>query len=142
MSRSKIELLVKFAAAAALSMAVFAPVSALAKVYRCEVKEVRQLTATGALDETEWTTLLEGRYPSIIWDDITGLLRGSPAVNPPTFDLIQRGTRNNSTIAIFVNKGPASTYVSVFQLQTYEAALPFMLTENSIITSGNCEHLG
>lgn len=133
---------VRFAVAGALSMVVLAPVSVLANVYRCEVKSVQQLTDSGMLSENEWARRLARHHRSIVWDDITGLLRGGPAGVPATFDFIQRGTRDNSTIAIFVNRGSASTYVSVFRLETYGAALPFMLTENATVYSGNCERLG
>ncbi len=133
---------VRYAVVAVLLAALLRPDSSLANVYRCNVIAVQQLTEAGVLGETGWAKKLLQRYRSIIWDDVTGLLRGGPTEAPTTFDFIQRGNRDNSTIAIFIKRGSASTYVSLFRLETYDPALPFMLTENNTVFSGNCEQLG
>ena len=114
--------------------------------YKCSIKEIKQLDDNGLVNKDNWTKLQDRYFDTLIWNDNTRLLRfidknGEETCCTRLFDVIQSGTSENSTIAIHIFKGPSSTFVSYFRLETFRKGQPFLLTIDSEILSGNCKRV-
>jgi len=131
---------------AAIFLSIFVIVSnpAWANVYVCSILEIQTLSDAGQLHKTAWTKRMKDTYDKIIWDEesssmVVGYNGGKP--EKESFHIIQAGTDDNGTTAIHVYKGAVSTFTSFFRLKTFTDELPFMLTRQYEVWTGNCERL-
>tara|TARA_R110000765_G_scaffold243110_1_gene345525 strand:+ start:32 stop:427 length:396 start_codon:yes stop_codon:yes gene_type:complete len=112
---------------------------AKADLFICSINEVKQLRESGKLEETDWTKGLKKITPHIVFDSDNALMRKSK--NVQKFEIIQKGSSQNSLIATRSFKGLARIVFSLFKVKTWESGLPYLFIEDNSVYTGNCERL-
>ncbi len=121
------------------------PNEARSEIFVCDIKQVQQLTEKGTLGRTQTTDMYIKYYGRVIWNTISGDLRvinkdGSESGFKREVKMIQKGTNENSAFGLRVFTGPARVVVTTMSVSTWINTMPFLLTEDEIIT-GNCSRI-
>ena len=116
---------------------------AQADLFKCSINEVKQLGEAGELEETDWTKSLKKFTPHIVFDSDNSTMRHRKNVtwDDQKFEIIQKGSSQNSLIAIRSFRGVARTVFSLFRVKTWDSGLPYLFIEDDSVYNGNCERL-
>lgn len=132
------KLLTTFVFAAVLS---FGAVDALAEdnLYSCATIEIQQLAANGNLDATDATQQQFGTVKTIYFDEASGVMRDG--IGTYNMEVIQKGTADNSLVAIDVYRGAGDSGADVFRIATWQEKMPFLYLRTATVYTGTCKRM-
>ena len=100
--------------------------------YNCKVKGISGLEPSGMMEETPRTIALFNSNPmSFIFDEATGILSGD-GFNPLKMTVLQKGTKENSSIGYSIFKGNVSSGIAVLRIKKWEVGLPFLFLDEEL----------
>ena len=108
-------------------------------LFSCTVEDVQKLQDTGALGRDGYTKLVRTTFKSIIYDEATGVLRHGSSGVSWQMKVVQKGTKENSSIGLREYHGRAASGADIIRIQTFIKEMPFMYVFGSEIHTGNCK---
>tara|TARA_R110000868_G_scaffold408936_1_gene693327 strand:+ start:1007 stop:1441 length:435 start_codon:yes stop_codon:yes gene_type:complete len=120
--------------------------TALADSYKetffyCEIKDITRM-GNGKLIRDSWTKTLLAHRSYISYFESNGYLQtgdGAGSGNTWKMKVVQKGSRENSSIGVREYHGLASSGVDTIRIQTWAPGMPFMYTFGDEIYTGNCK---
>ncbi len=109
-------------------------------IYRCEVLSVSQLETNGKLVKNDWARTIDDLDEVIIFDSTSGLLRFQGETGSYEFQVLEAGSSANAMKAVRIFKGPASTVMELFRINTFLAG-EFIYVDGDLVRTGKCEVL-
>ena len=109
-------------------------------IYSCVTKDVQEIGPKGTLVRNKIKVFYKKSFPTFVFDEVSGLLRKG-SLDPEKFQLIQKGSYENSSIGLLKYNGIAASGVEVFRIKTWEKEMPFLFLDGYIVFTGNCKRL-
>jgi hypothetical protein len=98
-------------------------------LYSCNTIEIKKLDANGNLPDVDASQQFFGTAKKIFFDEASGIMRDG--ISTSNMKIIQRGTADNSLVAIDVYQGAGDSGADVFRVSTWEEKMPFLYLRTS-----------